>query len=175
LILLWLISLVACAAVGVMLVQLYRQSNEAQIGRAAAILAHSCDLIRDRYRFYTTGWHGPAPPLDDEDLRRDLTAAVTLAIARQDGVEGGLWQTEAGSLAYAFPTYEGSGLKTDLPAAERERISWINGESVREQQPVDQQVSLRSQTLLLHACPLTGPISNLTAWTMTRVQITGRQ
>ena len=28
----------------------------------------------------------------------------------------------------------------------------------------------RSQTLLLHACPLSGPIAGLTAWTMTRVQ-----
>jgi hypothetical protein len=47
----------------VSLIQLYRQSNEAQVGRAEAVLAHSCDLIRDRYRFYTTGWHGPAPRL----------------------------------------------------------------------------------------------------------------
>jgi signal transduction histidine kinase len=172
LVVLWLISLIASAAVGAMLVQLYRQSNEAQVGRAEAILAHSCDLIRDRYRFYTTGWHGPAPPLGDESLRRDLTAAVALALVRQDGVEGGIWQADAGPLAYAFPTYEGSGPKTDLPAAERENIRTIIAESDREQQPMGQRYELRSQTLLLHACPLAGPISNLTAWTMTRVQMT---
>jgi hypothetical protein len=172
LVVLWLISLIASAAVGAMLVQLYRQSNEAQVGRAEAILAHSCDLIRDRYRFYTTGWHGPAPPLGDESLRRDLTAAVALALVRQDGVEGGIWQADAGPLAYAFPTYEGSGPKTDLPAAERENIRTIIAKSDREQQPMGQRYELRSQTLLLHACPLAGPISNLTAWTMTRVQMT---
>jgi len=43
LVVLWLISLVACAAVGVMLVELYRQSSAAQVERAEAILAHSCD------------------------------------------------------------------------------------------------------------------------------------
>jgi hypothetical protein len=171
LIALWVISLVACAGVALMLVQLYRQSNEAQVGRAEAVLAHACDLIRDRYRFYTAGWHGPMPPLGDADLHRDLTAAVALALARQDGVEGGIWQSEAGPLAYAFPTYEGSGPKTDLPAAERERIRTINEDSAREEQPTDLQVALRSQTLLLHACPLTGPIPTLTAWTMTRVQM----
>ncbi len=31
-------------------------------------------------------------------------------------------------------------------------------------------MSSGSQTLLLHACPLSGPISGLTAWTMTRVR-----
>ena len=77
-----------------------------------------------------------------------------------------------GSLAYAYPTYEGSGPKTDLPTAERDNIRAINEESVRDQQVADQRVALRSQTLLLHACPLAGPIPRLTAWTMTRVQVT---
>jgi signal transduction histidine kinase len=165
------ISLIACIAVGAMLVQLYRQSNDAQVGRAEAVLAHACDLIRDRYRYYTTGWRGPTPPLVDEDLHRDLTAAVALALARQDGVEGGIWQADAGPLAYAFPTYEGSGPKTDLPAAERERIQLVNEGSAREEQPTDLRVPLRSQTLLFHACPLIGPVPALTAWTMSRVQI----
>jgi signal transduction histidine kinase len=31
-------------------------------------------------------------------------------------------------------------------------------------------VNSQAQTLLLHACPLSGPIAGLTAWTMTRVQ-----
>jgi signal transduction histidine kinase len=170
LIALWAISTVACVAAGFMLIQLYQQSSAAQIGRAEAVLAHACDLIGDRYRFYTRGWHGPAPSLDNNDLRHDLNAAVTLALARQDGVEGGIWQAEAGPLAYAFPTYEGSGPKTDLPVAERENIQAINAESEREQQAADQRFALRSQTLLLHACLLAGPIPSLTAWTMTRVQ-----
>lgn len=164
-------SLFACIAVSVLLIQLYRQSTAAQVGRAEAIVAHACDLIRDRYQFYTAGWHGPAPSLSDDALHRDLTAAVALALARQDGVEGGIWQAEAGSLAYAYPTYEGSGPKTDLPTAERENIGAINEQSASEQQVADQRVALRSQTLLLHACPLAGPIPHLTAWTMTRVQV----
>ena len=170
LIALWVISLVACAGVALMLVQLYRQSNEAQVGRAEAVLAHACDLIRDQYRFYTMGWRGPTPPLGDAGLHRDLTAAVALALARQDSVEGGIWQAEAGPLAYAFPTYEGSGPKTDLPEAERERIRTVNEDSARAEEPTGLQVALRSQTLLLHACTLSGPVPALTAWTMTRVQ-----
>jgi signal transduction histidine kinase len=169
---LWLMSLIACIAVSVLLVQLYRQSTAAQVGRAEAVVAHACDLIRDRYQFYTAGWQGPAPPLGDDALHRDLTAAVSLALTRQDGVEGGIWHAEAGSLAYAYPTYEGSGPKTDLPTAEQDNIRAINEEAGREQQVADQRVALRSQTRLLHACPLPGPIPQLTAWAMTRVQVT---
>jgi signal transduction histidine kinase len=168
--LLWAISLAACIAVAIMLVQLYQQSTAALIARAAAELPHACELIRDRYQFYTADWKGPVPPLDDAGLRRDLTAAVALALAHQDGIEGGIWQSEAGPLAYAYPTYEGSGPKTDLPEAERERIRAINEASMQQETGVEQQLNARSQTLLLYGCPLSGPIHGLTAWAMTRVQ-----
>jgi signal transduction histidine kinase len=168
--LLWVLSLAACIAVGVLLVQLYQQSTAAQVERAQAVAARACDLIRDRYAFYAAGWHGPVPASSDEGLRRDLTAAVTLALARQDGVEGGIWQAGTGPLAYAFPTYQGSGPKTDLPEAERDRIRAANERTAREEQPVEDEATSRSQTLLLHGCPLAGPIPGLTAWTMMRVQ-----
>lgn len=182
LLVLWLLSLLACAAVGLLLMQLYEQSTSAQTGQAEAVVARACDLIRDRYGFYVTRWRGPAapageaaPPGDampfgDPALRRDLAAVVSLALARQDRVEGGLWQAEAGSLAYAFPTYPGGVAKTDLPAAEAERIRAVNEQAAREEQPVARRWDSRAQVLLLQACPLGGPIPGLTAWAMTRVQ-----
>ncbi len=117
---LWTLSLTACLAVGFLLMQLYQQSTEAQVGRAEAIVAHACDLIRDRYGFYAAGWSGPEPGQLDARLRSDLAAAVGLALANQAGVEGGIWQSDAGPLAYAFPTYEGTGPE-DRPADGRAR------------------------------------------------------
>jgi hypothetical protein len=52
---LWVLSLAACVAVGVLLVQLYQQSTSAQVGRAQAVVARACDLIGDRYAFYAAG------------------------------------------------------------------------------------------------------------------------
>ena len=49
---LWALSLVASVAVGILLIQLYRQSTQAQVGRAEAVVARACDLIRDRYGLY---------------------------------------------------------------------------------------------------------------------------
>jgi signal transduction histidine kinase len=167
---LWSLSLLACVAVGFLLVQLFQQSTEAQIGRAEAVVARACDLIRDRYGFYAAGWTGPGAGQADDRLRADLAAAVSLALAHQAGVEGGIWQADAGPLAYAFPTYEGTGPKTDLPTAERDQIQAVNQQAARDDQPIDRRTSSGSQTLLLHACPLNGPIKGLTAWTMTRVR-----
>jgi hypothetical protein len=108
---LWALSLVASVAVGILLIQLYRQSTEAQVARADAVIAHACDLIRDRFGFYASGWTGPVPGLPDDKLRADLATAIGFALARQEGVEGGIWQADAGPLAYGYPTYAGTDQK----------------------------------------------------------------
>ena len=158
---LWALSLVASVAVGILLIQLYRQSTAAQVGHADAVIAQACDMIQERFGFYIAGWSNPAPKQFDERLRSDLNAVVAVALAHKDGVEGGIWQTNFGSLAYAYPTYQGSGPKTDLPAAERDEIRAANLRTARDEQPFDRQTTSRTQTLLLHACPLNGPISGL--------------
>src|SRR6516164_2898241 len=96
--------------------------------------------------------------LSDSKLRRDLQSAVNQALAGQNGVEGGVWQAGSESLAYAFPTYAGTGPKTDLPAVERDHIEAVNDEAAREERPVDRRSVSREQNLLLRACPLPGPI-----------------
>ena len=165
----WALSILASAAVAVLLLQLYRQSTQAQIQRAQAVVARDCDLIRDRYAFYVSGWSGDGPR-DDPRLRANLTTVVGVALAHEDGVEGGIWQSGTGSLAYAYPTYAGSGPKNDLPAAEHDRIEATNGQALRDDQPADLRLAARGETLLLRACPLSGPVQKLTAWTMTRVR-----
>ncbi len=168
---LWAFSLAACVAAGALLVQISGQSTAAQVQRGEAVAARGCDLIRERYAFYVTDWHGPVPSLDDAGLRADLGAAVFLALARQAGVEGGIWQAEAGSLAYAFPTYPGTGPKTDLPVAEIANVRAVNEQAARDEAAVARMSGASTQTLLLHACPLPGPIEGLTAWTMIRVPV----
>ena len=94
---------------------------------------------------------------------------VSAALARIPGVEGGIWHADKGSLAYAYPTYEGTGPKTDLPAAELSAIAQINQQALRADGPARVSTSGRAQTVVLHACPLPGPVAQLTAWTMLRV------
>ena len=169
LLVLWGLSLAACIAVGFLLLQLYHQSTEAQVGRAEAVVRPRLRPIRDRYDFYAAGWSGPAAGSDRRPAPRDLTVAVRLALAHQRGVEGGIWQADAGPLAYAFPTYEGTGPKTDLPSAEREQIQAVNQQApgrTTGRPPGKLGVADPAAACL----PARGPDQCLTAWTMTRVR-----
>ncbi len=165
----------ASIASGFVMLALFRQSTTAQIGQAAATVGQACGAIGTAYRFYTAGWHGGAPNLEDPAVRRDLQAVVVTALHDRPSIEGGLWQQEGGSLSYAFPTYEGSGPKTDLPQAELARIRATNQSVQTEDRPQLTRVDSGSQTLLIGACPVPGPIPTLTAWAMTRVHSFGGQ
>ena len=114
------------------------------------------------------GWNGSTSGIDDV-LKQRLVEAVQAALARAPGVEGGIWQTDAGPLAYAFPTYEGTGPKTDLPEAERASIRQVNDDVAHSERPLTVRQTARSQVLLLHACPIAGVLPGVTGWTMTRV------
>jgi signal transduction histidine kinase len=163
----------AALASSVVMLTLFRQSNAARIGQASAVVGRSCGAIAQSYRFYTAGWVGGARSLEDDAFRQDLGNVVFTALRDRENTEGGLWQAEAGVFAYAFPTYEGTGPKTDVPAAEVPRIV----AAVRAAQADDRlevtRVDTRSQSLLLAACPLSGPVIGLVAWTMTRVHSAG--
>src|SRR5215831_19175350 len=126
LIFLLMLLVAAAARTGALMVGLFRQSATAQTGQAAAEIGRACDALHGAYRFYATGWRGPPPALNDESLRRDLTAVVQTGLRDRAGIEGGIWQAEIGSLAYAFPTYQGAEPKTDVPQAELPRIQAIN-------------------------------------------------
>jgi signal transduction histidine kinase len=164
-----LLQIVAAIAAGLLMVGLFRQSTSERVGQAEAQAARACDAILEAYRFYSTGWHASSPALDDAAFRAGLNSVIQTALRRRAGFEGGLWQQDVGSLAYGFPTYEGSGPKTDLPLAEISRIQVINQKALAEDHLASSRTASASQTLLLTACPLPGPIPKLTAWTLTRV------
>ena len=164
-----LLQIAAAIAAGLLMFGLFRQSTSERVGRAEAQAARACDAITEAYRFYSTGWHGPSAALDDAAFRAGLNSVVQMALRRRVGFEGGIWQRDVGSLAYSFPTYEGSGPKTDLPLAEISRIREINRMALAEDHLASSRNASASQTLLLTACPLSGPVPKLTAWTLTRV------
>src|SRR5215472_9775959 len=160
---------VAAIAAGALMFALFQQSASAQAGQAEAQIGRACDAIVTTYRFYTAGWRGPSPRLENEALHQDLTAVVQTALRDRSGIEGGIWQSEAGPLAYAFPTYQGAEPKTDVPQAELPRIQAVNRAALAEERQVSSRYDAASQILLMTACPLPGPVRGLTGWAMTRV------
>jgi len=162
---LWIMLVISGAATAYLLFESFQQTANARVARSEELVARACRDIADRYQFFVSGWTGG--PIDDR-LKQELTSLVQVALSSAIGVEGGIWQAGSGSLAYAFPSYEGTGPKTDLPAAELNTIREVNAEAVRSGQPAGRQQPARSQVLLVHACPLRGPLQGATAWTMIR-------
>jgi signal transduction histidine kinase len=168
LIALWAMLATSALVTGFLLLQFYRQSANVQVAQAEDTVIGACRQIGDRYAFYVSGWQGRDAEIDDR-LKGELQDVVRTALARAAGVEGGIWQSATGPLVYAFPTYEGTGPKTDLPAAELPAIRQANLDALRSEHPVTVRQTGQSQVLVLHACLLEGPIAEATAWTMTRV------
>ncbi|WP_354242740.1 HAMP domain-containing sensor histidine kinase [Bradyrhizobium sp. LA2.1] len=162
---LWIMLVVSGATTAYLLFESFRQTSDARVARSEELVARACRDIADRYQFFVSGWSGG--PIDDR-LKHEFGTLVRTALVNAVGVEGGVWQADIGSLAYAFPTYEGTGPKTDLPAAESDTIREVNAEALRSGRPAIIRQTGRSQVLLVQACPLRGPLQGVTAWTMTR-------
>ena len=162
---LWIMLVISGVATGYLLLESYQQTANARLARSEELVARACRDLADRYQFFVTGWSGGSI---DEQLKQQLASVAQTALAGAAGVEGGVWQADVGSLAYAFPTYEGTGPKTDLPAAELNTIREVNAEAQRSGRSASIRQAGRSQVLIVHACPLRGPLPGVTGWTMTR-------
>lgn len=170
LIILLLLLAAAALATGALMVGLFRQSATAQARQAEAEVGRACDAIAGAYRSNDVEPQRHASGSGEPATRRDLTAIIDVALGDRAGIEGGIWQGDAGSVAYAFPTYPGARPKTDVPQAELARIQAVNQAARAANRQTLSRYDASSQILLLTACPLSGSVPGLTAWTMTRVQ-----
>jgi hypothetical protein len=106
----WGLFLIAALVVGGLLIALYKETTTQRTDRAAASIAVACDaIVRESRSLGET---------DGRTANTRYAAGVNGALEQFAGVEGGLWKTGLGSIAYAFPTYQGTGQKTDLSQAE---------------------------------------------------------
>ncbi len=157
---LWLLSLAASLAVGVLLVGLYRQSAAVRLSGAEQTVAEACDAIAERYGYYAAGWAGPPSGQPDAAFRADLTTVVDFALSPYPGIAGGIWQPDAGALAST------AVLSEQLRSAIGTLVSQVSADD----EPAVQQLAAGGATLVLQACPLRGPVPALAAFTLARIE-----
>ena len=158
----WLLLFAVFVTLAVVLVTLYRSSAGAQVAAGQAAAEQSCRAIAQRY---AKSLPDPAPAKPQLDL---LQVLLQLVLIEAPHVEGGVWHGTDGLVAYAYPTYEGSGVKRDVPAAEQPLIIEMAQLAARSQQPQTDVVRGSREALIITACPLAAPARDLSAWTMTR-------
>lgn len=140
-----------------LLLQLGRQGSQAQITAARTRAAVICQIMR-----------AGAQRLGGEAAQAEAVerAVVDMALREDSGVEGGLWQAQRGVYAYAFPTYDGSGIKNDAPAAELPRIGSLAQRALASAAPVIEVRPGLREAVVYGACPVR---DNVAGWTLTRV------
>ncbi|AVS86948.1 sensor histidine kinase [Paracidovorax avenae] len=158
----WTLLLGACALVAVVLTVLYQSGSGAQVAAGRTRVAQACADVAARYAQSVPDVAADAPR---EDLLRVLLHMVLLEAPR---VEGGVWSASGGMLAYAYPTYEGSGVKSDVPSAEEPLIVEMARQSSAGRQPLVNLVRGSREVLIVAACPLSAH-PDTAVWTMTRV------
>lgn len=165
LLILWLAIAVVSLVLAALLLVLIRQGAGPQIARATHQAAVSCEALRagaERMALADLG----APSSASQ-------AVLDLALRDRPGTEGGFWRADAGVVAYAFPTYDGTGIKRDPPSAELERIASTAQRALDSESLVsDVRPGLR-EAVVFSACPVDARPRRLAAWTLMRVPLIG--
>ena len=161
----WALSVIASIALAVLMSQLYAQSFSLNVARAQDRVAHACDEIRRKWRYYDDGWNGSAPHAEDSAFQADLRAVVALALDADDPITGGVWQAGRGVLTS----------QPDSPAAlpSTRILQAAASSALQEEHDVVREGADHGDTVVVAACILSGPVPNLVAWTSRRLYATG--
>jgi signal transduction histidine kinase len=134
-------------------VQVLRQTEAARVADAQRQLNRAMGQLVERWHYVRSSFRERqvADPLSsgDDQLLHKLTE-VTLAGV--PGVEGGFFSTGTQQLlGYAYPTYQGTGLKTDIPPAERPTIHKVVEEAIAAKAVAAERVAAGTDVILFRA------------------------
>jgi len=144
------VTLVLVAVLGVFLL---RQTESARVADADRQLERAVTQLVERYDYLRTAFdeQRTTTPLrsGDDGLLRLLAEVV---LAAYPGVEGGFYAVESTRLlGYAYPTYQGSGRKTDVPAAEQPTIMRVAEAAVTVRGAAHERVDAGPDLILFRA------------------------
>ncbi len=149
-----------------------RQTESAQVAEASRHMDQALSQLAARYEYLRGSLEerrevNPLHSGNDRSLR-SLTEATLIAFP---GMEGGFYAEDAERLlGYAFPTYSGSGPKTDIPAAEQPTIQRVVAAALVTKNMAAEQVAAGPDLILFRAqalLPTTQPRGAI--WVMHRL------
>lgn len=149
-----------------------RQTESSQGADAEHLLDRAAEQLAVRYAHLKTSFDERHTGLvlrpENEQILRSVTEAT---LAGMSGVEGGFYSAEADRLlGYAYPTYPGSGPKTDIPVAESATIRRVASTATAVNGRGAERVVAGADLILFRAQSLPGqeqPVG--AAWVMLRL------
>lgn len=166
LLILWLSITVVAFVLGWLLLMLSRQGAGPQIAHARQLTSISCQALQAgaARAYQQLAITGDLPPAAAQ-------AVLDLALRDQPGMEGGFWLPGQGVTAYAFPTYDGTGVKRDPPSAELERITTMTQRALDSASLIAEVRPGLREAVAFAACPVEPGTRSLIAWTLMRVPL----
>jgi signal transduction histidine kinase len=165
----WLFVVATCVAVAFLMHGLYRLGVDARVDSVAARVDQAAAALQQRFAVYARS--DPSRPVSvDEPRRRELRLMLEIVLAGYEDVEGGFYDRHAGFVAYAFPTYEGSATKQDVPAAEATQVAELADATLKTGVAEAHRMAGARETLILRAAPA-APGSDLAIWVMARAHV----
>jgi len=164
---LWILIAVLCGLLSVAVWLMLSSALSERVVAAKQQAAAACTAVASRYDLSMQR---------SSETNVDLMHAVLdLVLIQTEGIEGGFWTSEPtskalnGFIAYAFPTYGGSGVKRDIPEAETPLILRALRSASSSGQLQADIVSSGTDAVLAVACPVPRH-ADLLAWTLTRAR-----
>lgn len=164
----WVLVAVMCAVLIGLVGFMANANGSHQLDLARRASLAGCQSVATRY-----DWSAEPSQRDGSDL---MHAILDIVLAQMDGVEGGFWRGDAtdatahGVFAvYAFPTYQGSGVKRDIPEAETPLILRTLRKAARAGRAMSTTVAKPSDAIVVAACPVARH-AGLFVWTLTRAR-----
>ncbi|HGL4257020.1 sensor histidine kinase [Burkholderia dolosa] len=165
LVMLWALVAVLCATLVAVVWVMASSAESQQIAGARAQGGAACEAVASRYA-------GSASPSRQEPDPERMHAILDSVLAHTPDVEGGFWTSGAASaaggfLAYSFPTYQGSGIKRDVPEAETPLILRTLRAAAATRSAATNVVEGAHDAVVAAACPVRAG-SDLFVWMLTR-------
>ncbi len=171
----WGLVAALCAMLVAVVVFIASSAGSEQVAGAKERAAAACDAVASRYNLSDAS--SRATP--NRDLMR---AVLDVVLLRFDGVEGGFWTSappssnaaqdnaaRSGFLAYAFPTYQGSGIKRDIPEAETPLILRTLSTAAARRASAQSAIESGQDAVVAAACPVRGD-GTLLVWMLSRAR-----
>lgn len=166
LVMLWALVAALCATLVAVVWVMASSAEGQQIAGARAAGAAACEAVASRY-----DTSAPAGAQPDAAL---MHAILDIVLARTPDMEGGFWTAGGGAaasgfLAYSFPTYQGSGIKRDVPDAETPLILRTLRAAAATRAATSNAVEGAQDAVIAAACPVRAG-SGLFVWMLTRAR-----
>ncbi len=160
------LTLVSASVLGF---QIFKMTESARMKDAATQLTVALDHMARQ--FEESGPQAPTHPAALIENPQALRAITQDSLTDLPGLEGGFYaHTNRQLLGYAYPTYLGSGPKTDIPEAERPTITRIASRALAENTTIHEQIERGFDVILFASVPLNlDGHSAGAAWVMSRL------